>query len=93
MADKKILRGKTESGFDYAIDEKDLDNMELVDALAETDDGDSLALSRVSLLLLGKEQRKRLYDFIRDESGRVPAAEFGKSLKEIFESIKHLKNS
>ena len=31
-----MIKGKTKSGFEYAIEEKTLDNMELIDAIAES---------------------------------------------------------
>lgn len=45
-----MIQGKTSAGFDFALDEKVLDNMELLDAIAESEEN-PLALSRVCLLL------------------------------------------
>lgn len=67
-----MIKGKTTSGFEFEIDENAADNMELVDALAEAANDDLLAISIVGKLLLGKELRKKLYDHIRAEDGRVP---------------------
>lgn len=67
-----MIKGRTTSGFEFEIDENAADNMELVDALAEAADDDLLAISTVGKLLLGKELRKKLYDHIRTEDGRVP---------------------
>lgn len=47
------------NGFAVEVDENVIDNMELVDALAEMkDDDDPLGISKVTKLLLGKKQRK-----------------------------------
>ncbi len=35
------------------------------------------------LLLLGKEQRKRLYDHIREEDGKVPPQKMGEEIADI----------
>lgn len=64
--------GKLENGFEFAIDEEALDDMELLDAMAEAEAGDALKASKVILKVLGAEQRNRLYDHLRTESGRVP---------------------
>lgn len=88
-----MLKGKTKTGFVFEIDEKRLDNMELLDAIAEMENDNIIALSNVSQLLLGKEQRKALYDHIRDEDGTVPSKSFSDELVNIFESVKEIKNS
>lgn len=79
-----MIEGKTKTGFTYQLDDDAMNNMELVDAMAELDDGGHpFALSRVCLLLLGKEQRKRLYDHIRTEDGRVPPQAMGEEIADI----------
>ena len=77
---------KTKSGFECEIAKDRLDNRELVDALAELDENE-LAVSRVCLLLLGKETRKRLYDHLRTEDGRVPTADLTAELSEIMAAL------
>lgn len=78
-----MIKGKTSSGFEYAIDPAALDNMELVDAIAEADEN-YLAVSKVIRLLLGDDQRKKLYDHLRTEQGTVPVAAVKDALLEIF---------
>lgn len=79
-----MIEGTTKSGFQYTLNDNVMNNMELVDAMAELDDGGHpFALSKVCLLLLGKEQRKRLYDHIRDEDGIVPPKAMGEEVAEI----------
>lgn len=74
-----------ENGFVISVDENVIDNMELVDALAEMkDDDDSLGISKVARLILGKKQRKALYDAVRTEDGRVPLNEISHAIEEIF---------
>lgn len=87
-----MIQGKTSSGFEFSIDEKAADNMELIDALAELEDGNDLAVSKVCRLLFGSEERKRIYDHLRDENGRVPVEPFIQLVKEIFTTTKDLKN-
>jgi len=85
--------GKTKSGFEFEIEESALDNMELIDALAEIDDGNAAAITKVSKLLFGNEQRKRIYDHIRTQDGNVPISAFTQEVLEIFSNLKEGKNS
>lgn len=78
-----MIQGKTTSGFEYQIEEKTLDNMELLDAVVEAD-SNPLAISRVVKMLLGDEQRKKLYDHLRTESGNVPILAVSEIVAEIF---------
>lgn len=79
-----MITGKTDSGFEFEISEKALDNMELVDALADAQDDDPLAVSKVCTLFLGKDLKKKLYAFLRTEDGRVPVERVTKTIMEIF---------
>lgn len=77
---KKIV---LENGLELEVNEQSLNNMELLDALEEMTDGNELAISKVVKLMLGKENRKKLYDFVRDKDGRVPLEKIDKCLTEI----------
>ena len=77
---------KMKSGLVLELDEKVMDNMELVDTLAEASEEDPLAVSKMVRLILGNEKRK-LYDSLRTEDGRVPVEAVSIALKEIFESF------
>ena len=77
---KKIV---LENGLELEVDEQSLNNMELLDALEEMTDGNELAISKVVKLMLGNENRKKLYDFIRNKDGRVPLEKIDKCLTEI----------
>ena len=75
------------NGLKLELDEKTMDNMELVDVLADAADDDPLAVSRMGKLILGKEKRKMLYDSLRSEDGRVPVEAVSNAIKEIFEAF------
>ena len=45
---------------------------EFLDALADAEEGDPLKISKAVRMLLGDAQRKRLYDHLRSEKGKVP---------------------
>lgn len=79
-----------ESGFEADIDESLKDNMELVDILAAMDDGSTpaaFAMSRLCNIVLGKQQKKALYDHLREENGVVPTGKVEKAIAEIFEKV------
>lgn len=75
----------TKSGFSCDVDPDVLNDMELVDDLADVQAGKMLAISSVCLKILGKDNRARLYDHVRNGAGRVPPdkvdAELGEILK------------
>ena len=80
-----MYKGKTASGFEFEIDESALNNMELVDALAASEE-DPLEVSRVVRLLLGDAQRKQLYNHISTENGIVPVDNVVEEVKQVFEA-------
>ena len=88
-----MITAKTESGFSIELEESTLDNMEVLDALSDLDEGNPLAMSRLVVKLLGKDGKKRLYDHLRTEDGRVPASAVESAIMELFQSIKAGKNS
>ena len=65
------MKGKTSTGFEFDIEDERLDDMELVDIMAEIDEN-PLLMPKLCKMLLGEEQKKRLYDHLRSEDGRVP---------------------
>ena len=81
------MKGKLKNGFEFDIDEKALDNMELIDAMAEAQDDNPAKFSKSILLLLGKDERDRLYDHIREQDGRVPIQAVSDSFVEIFQAL------
>lgn len=78
-----IKKGVTSSGFEFEIDDAVIDDMELIDAIADAMDNNPFAFSRVCAKLLGSEQRKKLYDHLR-ENGRVPLEKIGAEITDIF---------
>lgn len=82
-----MKKGKTESGFKYEIDEKVLDDMELIDAMAASQGDDPTQISTVVVKIFGVDQRKKLYDHVRTEDGRVPVTEVANIITEIINSL------
>ena len=77
-----MLKGKTKSGFCFEIDETGLDDIEFVEALADLEE-DALKLPKVCNMLLGKEQKAKLYDHLRNENGKVPVTDVSNAIVEI----------
>ena len=82
-----MKKGKTKSGFSYAIDENILDDMELIDAMAMAQGEDPTQISTVVLKIFGEDQRKKLYDHVRTKDGRVPVNDVAEIITEIIESM------
>lgn len=80
-------------GFTVELDENALDNSELLDAIAEVDEGNILLLGRTVRLLLGKENAKKLYDHLRTADGRVPVEPLSQAFAELVNSFQTGKNS
>lgn len=78
-----MIKGRTKTGFEFEYDEKKLNNMEWIDALADADDGDVKALRDTFRMILDKDTLKKLYDHVRTEDGRVPLDSLSNELKDI----------
>lgn len=79
-----MQKGKTKSGFEYEFNEDLINDMEVIDALAEIANNENiLAVSTVVKKLLSDEERKRLYDHVMLEDGRVPVDALMEELSEM----------
>lgn len=85
------MKGTLKSGFEFEVADDVCDNMELLDAVVDADEN-PLAVSKIVKLLLGEDQRRALYDHLRDESGRVPVLSVSNAVAEIFQSTTKTKN-
>lgn len=84
--------GTTSNGFRFEFDEARADDMRFVDLIVTSMDEtasefDKLAAaSKLIEMLLGKEQKKALFEHIgKSYDGRVPFAEVNKALSEIMQ--------
>lgn len=80
-------KGTLENGFVYEVDENVLDDMRLVDAIAEAEGENPLKVSKVVTMVLGDEQKERLYKSLENETGRVPVKVAMDALMEIFNRL------
>lgn len=92
-----MIEGVTKSGFKFAISDDALDDMELLDALSDMDEGKVASYKYAISALLGEEQRKALYEHVRDKkTGRVSAKKVFTAFAEILNAAKEnpgVKNS
>ena len=89
-----MITGTTSSGFDFEISEEALDDMELLDALVELENGSLEEVSVIGARMLGKEQRRAFYDHLRDpETGRVAVAAATVGILEILKTVREGKKS
>lgn len=84
-----MIKGVTDNGFAFAIDEDALDDAEFLEILVAITKGDRTALPDFVLGFFGAEQKQRLYDFCRDESGRVRLSRVELEIKGVFEAIQN----
>ncbi|MBU5370245.1 hypothetical protein [Enterococcus avium] len=89
---KKVIKGKTKSGFEYQISKDRLNNYELLEVIGELDES-PLVLSKVVTMLLGKEQTTQLKNHLRTEEGIVPTDLMSEEITEIFQNQSETKNS
>lgn len=80
----------TKSGFKYEISKERLNNYELLEYISEVDTN-PLIIPKLLEALLGKNQKKKLIEHLRDKKGLVPTEKLVEEIKEILEN-KDLKN-
>ena len=87
-----MLRGKTESGFEFELDDEVLDDWELLECFRNIDKGDTEYIIDAAEILLGTEQYEKLKTFIKEKHGRVKASLMTAEVVNIFKSTKEGKN-
>ena len=83
-----MLKGKTNTGFQFKIDEEARDDMEMLEMLTALSKGDYTMLPDVLRQLLGEEQKKSLYEHCRGKSGRVSSKRVLAELESVFDVAK-----
>ena len=77
-----------QNGFKCSIDDQRLDDMELLEDLVEVDEGNVMKLPAVIVKILGVEQKKKLYNKLRDKkTGTVTSVAVADALQEIMEGM------
>lgn len=81
------MKGKLSNGFKFEVDVDVFNDMELIEAIAASEGDDPLRIVEVLERILGKEQKKALYDSIRDENGRVRVDAVEEAINEIMTAV------
>lgn len=79
-------------GFSLEIDDKKLDDYELMEALTDIDKGKAARITDAVDILLG-EEKSRLFEHIRKEKGYVSMEVVRNALLEVIKGLKNGKNS
>lgn len=87
-----MIKGTTASGFTFEIDENKVNDMRVIDAMVETEEGNIGGISKLISLIFDKAQKKALYTFCADENGRVDIEECSKVVFEILSFNGETKN-
>lgn len=87
------IKGKTSDGFEFSYPAENADDMELLELIEDLDGGNLYPMPKVFERLLGKEQKKELYDFYRALDGRVSIKRMLGVMEEIFNGSNKTKNS
>ena len=83
----EMIKGKTSKGFSYTVSRKQLNNAEFLELFAKVQNGENLKAFELCEIVLGKEQKKALYDFIRDEYGVVPVDVLAAEMEDIYTAL------
>lgn len=86
-----MIKGKTNSGFEFEIPEHVLNSMELLDAIVAIDENLG-NISKVVKMILTEDQRKQLYEHLRTKDGNVPIMAVAQEIAEIFQYNQQGKN-
>ena len=82
---------KTASGFETDVNEQIFDDMEILDLIADLEEGKVRAYRRLIDKLFPQEEKARLYDHLRTEDGRVPVSAMQAEIEEIFAQVEKAK--
>lgn len=82
-----MVTAKTKTGFAFSVDENTMNDMEIVDILADKTIDDAFRLSYLLRKMMPDEQRKALYDHVRTDTGRVPLELLKNEIEDIFAAM------
>lgn len=88
-----MIAGKTKTGFEFSIEDAALDDWELLEVLADIDDGKTQKIGTAIKLLLGADQAKALKEHCRNDEGRVPTSAMMAEMGEIFAELRKNKDA
>jgi len=87
-----MLEGKTENGFNFALNDDAMDDWDLLESLRKIDQGNEQYIIDAAIQLLGEEQYNNLKEFLRKENGKLNASIMASNIMYIIKNAKSLKN-
>lgn len=89
-----MIAGKSKNGFEFEINEKNLNDFRMIRMLARASKDDDITLySEAMEKIFGEEQFERMLEFLADDKGRVPIEKISELFTDVCASVKELKNS
>ena len=86
-----MIKGKTETGFEFKIEDEVLNDYELLELFAEVDEN-PLLVPKLVKIILGKEQKNKLIEHVRGENGKAAVDKIAMELQNILTSGAETKN-
>jgi len=87
-----VLKGETNTGFEFSLGDDVMDDYELLEVLSSIDTGDYTLVPKMVEMLLGKEQKESLKDHLRNKNGKVSVKGMMEEVMEIFKESTPGKN-
>lgn len=87
-----MTKGKTNTGFEFEIDESKLDDWELLEKFNAIDKGETGMFVDVANELLGLEQMEQLKEHVKKTVGKVTITGMVGELSAIFSEASEIKN-
>ena len=78
---------KVTEGLEVNVDKTCFNDMEMLDILVDLDSGDPLAVSKMCSRMFSKEDKKKLYNHLRDENGTVKTEVFVPVVMDIMKQL------
>ena len=77
-----MIKGTTESGFDFEVKEELADDFEFLELLGDFSENPLMA-SKLADKMLGREQKEALKEHLRGADGRIKTSDMFRELTEI----------
>lgn len=78
---------KLENGLEIEVNKEAFNDMEALDALVALQEEDIFAISKLCSKVFSNKEKKKLYDFCRDDKGKVKLETFVPVFSEIMEAL------
>jgi hypothetical protein len=88
-----MITGTTPSGYDFSIEESQLDDWDLIETISDIEEGDPIKIVKAAKLLLGDDGLSQLKEHVRTKNGKVTVTAMTEEITAIFSSNTDLKNS